>query len=143
MVITVDTSADETAADPGRYVLALPPDPQKVQGRNADPTTGDLNLTAPTVLRGAGRDRTALDANGIDRVLRESGIAPWNRRARRRCRCARPGCGDFRYSTIRANTSGIASANCATAFAPIVSEGGKTSDDASCELTGAGDSVVS
>ncbi|MFD8247902.1 hypothetical protein [Nocardia sp. NPDC059691] len=77
--------------------MAIPPDPQKVQGRNADPTTGDLNLTAPTV----------------------------------------------RNSTIRANTSGIASANCATAFARIVSEGGNTSDDASCELTEAGDRVVS
>ncbi|MGV9610933.1 right-handed parallel beta-helix repeat-containing protein [Nocardia xishanensis] len=53
----------------GRYILAIPPDPGKVQGRNADPTTGDLNLTAPTVLRGAGRDRTILDANGIDRVF--------------------------------------------------------------------------
>ncbi|MEU6827156.1 hypothetical protein ABZ894_00750 [Nocardia beijingensis] len=53
----------------GRYVLAIPPDPQKVQGCNADPTTGDLNRTAPTALRGAGRDRTVLDANGIDRVL--------------------------------------------------------------------------
>ncbi|MFI2280818.1 hypothetical protein [Nocardia beijingensis] len=45
----------------GRYILARPHDPQKVQGCNADPTTGDLNLTAPTVLRGAGRDRTVLD----------------------------------------------------------------------------------
>ncbi len=53
----------------GRYILTIPPDPQKVQGRNPDPTTGDLNLTAPTTLRGAGRDRTVLDANGIDRVL--------------------------------------------------------------------------
>ncbi|MEV0297512.1 hypothetical protein [Nocardia sp. NPDC050710] len=53
----------------GRYILAIPPDPKKVQGRNPDPTTGDLNLTAPTVLRGAGRDQTVLDANGIDRVF--------------------------------------------------------------------------
>ncbi|MEV6256592.1 hypothetical protein AB0L97_25370 [Nocardia sp. NPDC051911] len=68
-----------------------------MQCRNADPTTGDLNVTAPTV----------------------------------------------RNSTIRANISGIASANCATAFARIVSEGGDTSDDASCEFTGAGDTVVS
>lgn len=101
-VITVNTTADEIAADPqsglcrtasgactlraavqtanarpgstivvpaGRYVLTIPPDPRKVQGRNPDATTGDLNLTAPTVLRGAGRDRTVLDANGIDRVL--------------------------------------------------------------------------
>ncbi|MET9026668.1 CSLREA domain-containing protein [Nocardia sp. NPDC004168] len=130
VVITVDTAADETAAGPGsglcrmasgtctlraavqvanarpgstivvlvgRYVLAIPPDPQKVQGRNADPTTGDLNLTAPTV----------------------------------------------RNSAIRANISGIASANCATAFARFVSEGGDTSDDASWELTGAGYRVVS
>ncbi len=101
-VITVNSTADEVAADPrsgqcrtvsntctlraavqtanarpgstivvpaGRYILAIPPDPSKVQGRNADPTTGDLNLTAPTVLRGASRDRTVLDANGIDRVF--------------------------------------------------------------------------
>ncbi|MCP2288520.1 CSLREA domain-containing protein [Nocardia amikacinitolerans] len=53
----------------GRYILTIPPDPQKVQGRNPDPTTGDLNITAPTTLRGAGRDRTVLDSNGIDRVL--------------------------------------------------------------------------
>lgn len=324
VVITVDTTADETAADPGsglcrtasgtctlraavqvanarpgstivvpagRYVLAIPPDPQKVQGRNADPTTGDLNLTAPTVLRGAGRDRTVLDANGIDRVLSIAspvtvagltvtggvtaqheipfydtgggGIAnssnlvlddvvvrgnsagygggifnvpgsdlhtkntiitgntsgeaggvrcdntctftdstisdnhvinpgKWYRpggfagrgggvdvrgrgvvtfdRATVSGNTASDGGGGInvapayldtlprqltdridapvgtvivRNSTIKANTSGIASANCATAFARIVSEGGNTSDDASCALTGAGDRVVS
>lgn len=101
-VITVDTTADEAAADPGsgqcrtasgactlraavqtanarpgstivvpagRYVLTIGPDQRKVQGRNPDATTGDLNLIAPTTLRGAGRERTILDANGIDRVL--------------------------------------------------------------------------
>ncbi|MGW4327245.1 CSLREA domain-containing protein [Nocardia sp. NPDC004573] len=101
-VITVDSTADEAAADPGngrcrtpsgactlraavqtanahpgstivvpagRYVLTIGPDQRKVQGRNPDATTGDLNLTAPTTLRGAGRERTVLDANGIDRVL--------------------------------------------------------------------------
>ncbi len=99
-VITVDTTDDGVAADPGqcrtvagtctlraavqtansrpgstivvpagRYILTIAPDPSKVQGRNPDAATGDLNLTAATVLRGAGRDRTLLDANGIDRVL--------------------------------------------------------------------------
>ncbi|WP_159840320.1 CSLREA domain-containing protein [Nocardia sp. CY41] len=101
-VITVDSTVDEAAADPGngrcrtpsgactlraavqtanahpgstivvpagRYVLTIGPDQRKVQGRNPDATTGDLNLTAPTTLRGAGRERTVLDANGIDRVL--------------------------------------------------------------------------
>ncbi|WP_157172724.1 CSLREA domain-containing protein [Nocardia exalbida] len=53
----------------GRYILMIRPDPQKVQGRNPDANTGDLNLTAATTLRGAGRDQTVLDAAGIDRVL--------------------------------------------------------------------------
>ncbi|MFE7746887.1 CSLREA domain-containing protein [Nocardia sp. NPDC057455] len=53
----------------GRYILTIRPDPQKVHGRNPDGTTGDLNLTASTTLRGAGHDQTVLDAAGIDRVL--------------------------------------------------------------------------
>ncbi|MEU6833547.1 CSLREA domain-containing protein [Nocardia beijingensis] len=69
-VQTANAHPGSTIALPaGRYVLTIAPDQRKVQGRNPDATTGDLNLTAPTMLRGAGRDRTVLDADGIDRVL--------------------------------------------------------------------------
>lgn len=32
---------------PGHYRLAIPPDPRLIIGDNPDPTTGDLNVTAP------------------------------------------------------------------------------------------------
>ncbi|RDI68697.1 CSLREA domain-containing protein [Nocardia pseudobrasiliensis] len=54
-----------------------------------------------------------------------------------------PGMGHLilRGSTIAANTSGLGERNCKKVFADITSTGGNTSDDASCDLTAAGDRV--
>ncbi|MFI2476721.1 hypothetical protein [Nocardia xishanensis] len=56
----------------GRYVLTIPPNPAYVQGRNPDPASGDLNLTAPTTIEGAGRGLTIIDGNHLDRVFATS-----------------------------------------------------------------------
>ncbi|WP_432188088.1 choice-of-anchor Q domain-containing protein [Streptomyces sp. Tue6028] len=54
----------------GRYRLEIPPNPDLLNGRTADPTTGDLNITAPTTVQGAGARDTVIDADHIDRVFR-------------------------------------------------------------------------
>ncbi|MFJ5778994.1 choice-of-anchor Q domain-containing protein [Streptomyces sp. NPDC093094] len=54
----------------GHYRLAIPPDPRYLNTRTADPTTGDLNVTAPTAFRGAGARETVIDADHVDRVFR-------------------------------------------------------------------------
>ncbi|MFJ8085467.1 choice-of-anchor Q domain-containing protein [Streptomyces sp. NPDC096205] len=54
----------------GRYRLSIPPDPRYLNTRTADPTTGDLNVTAPTTFRGAGARETVIDADHVDRVFR-------------------------------------------------------------------------
>lgn len=54
----------------GHYRLTIPPNPDHLNGRTADPTTGDLNITAPTTVRGAGARQTVIDANRVDRVFR-------------------------------------------------------------------------
>ncbi|MER5462440.1 choice-of-anchor Q domain-containing protein [Streptomyces sp. NPDC002668] len=54
----------------GRYRLTIPPNPDLLNGRTADPTTGDLNVVAPTTIRGAGARETVIDADHIDRVFR-------------------------------------------------------------------------
>ncbi|WP_431683038.1 choice-of-anchor Q domain-containing protein [Kitasatospora sp. KL5] len=54
----------------GHYRLTIPPNPDLLNGRTADPTTGDLNLTAPTTVRGAGARLTVVDADHVDRVFR-------------------------------------------------------------------------
>ncbi|MEV6280479.1 hypothetical protein [Nocardia sp. NPDC051832] len=53
----------------GRYVLTVPPNPLHINAPFIDPTTGDLDITAHTIVRGAGREETVIDANRIDRVL--------------------------------------------------------------------------
>ncbi|MGW1956979.1 choice-of-anchor Q domain-containing protein [Streptomyces sp. NPDC001920] len=55
---------------PGRYRLTIPPDPRLIVGDNPDPTTGDLNIDAPTTIRGSGARATVIDANHLDRVFR-------------------------------------------------------------------------
>ena len=55
---------------PGRYRLTIPPDPRLIIGDNPDPTTGDLNVAAPTTIRGSGARTTVIDANHLDRVFR-------------------------------------------------------------------------
>ncbi|MEU3918152.1 right-handed parallel beta-helix repeat-containing protein [Streptomyces sp. NPDC029004] len=54
----------------GRYRLTIPPNPDLLNGRTADPTTGDLNILGPTTVQGAGARGTVIDAGGIDRVFR-------------------------------------------------------------------------
>lgn len=55
---------------PGRYRLAIPPDPRLIIGSHPDPTTGDLNVEAPTTIKGSGARTTIIDANLLDRVFR-------------------------------------------------------------------------
>lgn len=52
------------------YRLTIPPNPDQLNGRTADPTTGDLNILEPTTIRGGGARGTIIDAGGIDRVFR-------------------------------------------------------------------------
>ncbi|GAA2562845.1 CSLREA domain-containing protein [Streptomyces levis] len=55
---------------PGHYRLTIPPDPRLIMGDHPDPTTGDLNVAAPTTIRGAGARTTVIDANRLDRAFR-------------------------------------------------------------------------
>ncbi|MFF4576070.1 choice-of-anchor Q domain-containing protein [Streptomyces sp. NPDC001410] len=55
---------------PGRYQLTIPPDPRKIIGDHPDPTTGDLNVDAPTTIHGSGARTTIIDANHLDRAFR-------------------------------------------------------------------------
>ncbi|MGP4087216.1 choice-of-anchor Q domain-containing protein [Streptomyces sp. KR55] len=55
---------------PGHYRLTIPPDPRLIIGDHPDPTTGDLNVDAPTMIRGAGARSTVIDADHQDRVFR-------------------------------------------------------------------------
>ncbi|MBF6327186.1 CSLREA domain-containing protein [Nocardia transvalensis] len=54
---------------PGRYTLTIPPTVWNTQGPFIDPTTGDLDVTSDTTIRGAGQDRTVIDASHLDRVM--------------------------------------------------------------------------
>jgi CSLREA domain-containing protein len=54
----------------GGYRLTIPPNPLLVIGSHPDPSTGDLNINAPTTIRGAGTRTTVIDANRIDRAFR-------------------------------------------------------------------------
>ncbi|MEU0374834.1 hypothetical protein ABZ070_32435, partial [Streptomyces sp. NPDC006283] len=47
------------------YRLTIPPNPDQLNGRTADPTTGDLNILEPTTIRGGGARGTIIDAGGI------------------------------------------------------------------------------
>ncbi|MEU9670490.1 choice-of-anchor Q domain-containing protein [Streptomyces bobili] len=55
---------------PGHYRLTIPPDPRLIIGDHPDPTTGDLNINAPTTITGAGARATVIDANHLDRAFR-------------------------------------------------------------------------
>ncbi|MFI9825066.1 choice-of-anchor Q domain-containing protein [Streptomyces sp. NPDC052013] len=55
---------------PGRYRLTIPPDPRLIIGDHPDPTTGDLNVDAPTTIQGTGARSTVIDADRADRVFR-------------------------------------------------------------------------
>ncbi|TQK42586.1 CSLREA domain-containing protein [Streptomyces sp. SLBN-118] len=54
----------------GRYRLTIPPNPLLLVGSHPDPSTGDLNVNAPTTILGAGTRTTVIDANHIDRAFR-------------------------------------------------------------------------
>lgn len=70
-VMAANAAPGSTIALPaGRYRLAIPPDPDLLNTRTADPTTGDLNILAPTTIRGAGARETVIDGNHVDRVFR-------------------------------------------------------------------------
>lgn len=53
----------------GHYLLTIPPNPLNTNGPLIDPTTGDLDITAPTTIRGAGQGMTVIDGNRLDRVF--------------------------------------------------------------------------
>ncbi|MGV9454864.1 choice-of-anchor Q domain-containing protein [Streptomyces sp. NPDC003635] len=55
---------------PGHYRLTIPPDPRLINGDHPDPTTGDLNVDAPTTIKGSGARTTVIDANLLDRAFR-------------------------------------------------------------------------
>ncbi|CCK25678.1 polymorphic outer membrane protein [Streptomyces davaonensis JCM 4913] len=55
---------------PGHYRLTIPPDPRLIVGDHPDPTTGDLNVDAPTTITGSGARTTVIDAGLLDRVFR-------------------------------------------------------------------------
>jgi CSLREA domain-containing protein len=55
---------------PGHYRLTIPPDPRLILGSHPHPATGDLNVDAPTTIRGAGARGTVIDAGHLDRVFR-------------------------------------------------------------------------
>ncbi|MEV4331247.1 choice-of-anchor Q domain-containing protein [Streptomyces sp. NPDC049597] len=55
---------------PGHYRLTIPPDPRLIVGDHPDPTTGDLNVDAPTTIEGADARSTVIDADRLDRVFR-------------------------------------------------------------------------
>ncbi|WP_406263043.1 hypothetical protein OHT93_00355 [Streptomyces sp. NBC_00191] len=54
----------------GRYLLTIPPNPLLLVGSHPDPSTGDLNVNAPTTILGAATRTTVIDANRIDRAFR-------------------------------------------------------------------------
>ncbi|MFF4350388.1 choice-of-anchor Q domain-containing protein [Streptomyces sp. NPDC001530] len=70
-VMAANARPGSTIALPaGRYRLTIPPNPLLLVGAHPDPSTGDLNVNAPTAIRGAGTRATVIDANRIDRVFR-------------------------------------------------------------------------
>ncbi|WP_432076389.1 choice-of-anchor Q domain-containing protein [Streptomyces wuyuanensis] len=70
-VMAANTRPGSTIELPAaRYRLTIPPNPDHLNGRTADPTTGDLNILEPTTVLGAGARKTIIDANHIDRVFR-------------------------------------------------------------------------
>ncbi|MFF0001081.1 choice-of-anchor Q domain-containing protein [Streptomyces avermitilis] len=70
-VMAANSRPGSTIALPsGRYRLTIPPDPRLIIGDHPDPTTGDLNVDAPTTFTGAGARATVIDANHLDRAFR-------------------------------------------------------------------------
>ncbi|WP_328392788.1 right-handed parallel beta-helix repeat-containing protein [Streptomyces sp. NBC_00390] len=70
-VMAANARPGSTIALPaGHYRLTIPPNPDLLNGRTADPTTGDLNILEPTTIQGDGARGTVIDAGGIDRVFR-------------------------------------------------------------------------
>ncbi|MGP3948224.1 choice-of-anchor Q domain-containing protein [Streptomyces sp. 7N604] len=70
-VMAANSRPGSTIALPaGRYRLTIPPNPLLIIGSHPDPTTGDLNVNAPTTIRGAGARATVIDADGTDRAFR-------------------------------------------------------------------------
>ncbi|MFI9505473.1 CSLREA domain-containing protein [Nocardia sp. NPDC052566] len=53
----------------GRYLLTIPANPLNINGPLIDPTTGDLDITADTTVRGEGQEQTVIDGNRLDRVM--------------------------------------------------------------------------
>lgn len=69
-VQTANTRPGSTIVIPaGHYLLSIPPNPLNINAPFIDPTTGDLDITANTTVRGEGQDVTIIDANHIDRVM--------------------------------------------------------------------------
>ncbi|MCA9774804.1 MAG: CSLREA domain-containing protein, partial [Myxococcales bacterium] len=75
-----DLAADTIVVPDGTYELGM-------AGRNEDAgLTGDLDVTGPVVIEGAGAGATVIDARGIDRVL--SVLGPGDPAARCQAYCA-------------------------------------------------------
>lgn len=64
-------TADVIVLPAGRYVLTIPPPPTDFgdQFSGSDPATGDLNLSQPVTIRGAGRGETVIDGNRQSRIF--------------------------------------------------------------------------
>ncbi|MET8956047.1 choice-of-anchor Q domain-containing protein [Streptomyces sp. NPDC004393] len=53
----------------GHYGLTIPPNPALIVGDVPDDSTGDLDVLASTKITGAGARTTAIDGNGLDRII--------------------------------------------------------------------------
>ncbi|MFE6922894.1 hypothetical protein ACFVAV_17820 [Nocardia sp. NPDC057663] len=53
----------------GVYRLTIAPNGWLTNGPLIDPQTGDLAITAPTTIHGAGRDKTTIAGTGLDRLI--------------------------------------------------------------------------
>lgn len=71
MEANADSATDVIVLPAGRYVLSIPPPPTDFgdQFTGSDPATGDLNLSQPVTIRGAGAGETVIDGNRQSRIF--------------------------------------------------------------------------
>ncbi|MEU9574798.1 choice-of-anchor Q domain-containing protein [Streptomyces massasporeus] len=62
--------SSKVTLSPGHERLTIPPDSRLIIGDHPDPTTGDLNVDAPTTIHGTGARSTIIDTNRLDRAFR-------------------------------------------------------------------------
>jgi len=71
MEANADSTADVIVLPAGRYVLSIPPPPTDFgdQLSGSDPAAGDLNVSQPVTIRGAGAGETVVDGNRQSRIF--------------------------------------------------------------------------